>query len=121
LILLDEPLEGLALIIVVELLVGVARVIREEGLSAILIGQNAQKILGITDRAMILERGSIVHAGESASLKADRAVLETYLGVTDAGPRRAIKTAPPFGVAGREYLRVLLHAGVSVGINCAGE
>jgi branched-chain amino acid transport system ATP-binding protein len=91
LVLLDEPLEGLAPIIVDELLAGLNRIIRDEGLSAILVEQNAQKILGVTDRAIILERGSIVHEGESAALKADHAVLEAYLGVSDAGPRRAGK------------------------------
>jgi branched-chain amino acid transport system ATP-binding protein len=89
--LLDEPLEGLAPIIVEELLAGLNRIIREEGLAAILVEQNAQKILGVTDRAIILERGSIVHEDESATLKADHAVLENYLGVTDAGPRRVGK------------------------------
>jgi branched-chain amino acid transport system ATP-binding protein len=64
------------------------RIIREEGVSALLVEQNAQKILGVTDRAVILERGLIVHQADSAALKADRATLETYLGVTDAGPRR---------------------------------
>ena len=90
-VLLDEPLEGLAPIIVEELLAALSRIIREEGLSAILVEQNAQKILGVTDRAVIIERGSIVHEGQSAALKADRAVLEAYLGVTDAGPRRTSK------------------------------
>jgi branched-chain amino acid transport system ATP-binding protein len=90
-VLLDEPLEGLAPIIVEELLAALSRIIREEGLSAILVEQNAQKILGVTDRAVIIERGNIVHEGQSAALKADRAVLEAYLGVTDAGPRRAGK------------------------------
>jgi branched-chain amino acid transport system ATP-binding protein len=88
-VLLDEPLEGLAPIIVEELLAALSRIIREEGLSAILVEQNAQKILGVTDRAVIIERGSIVHEGQSAVLKDDRAVLEAYLGVTEAGPRRA--------------------------------
>jgi branched-chain amino acid transport system ATP-binding protein len=90
-VLLDEPLEGLAPIIVEELLAALSRIIRDEGLSAILVEQNAQKILGVTDRAVIIERGSIVHEGQSAALKSDRAVLEAYLGVTDAGPRRAGK------------------------------
>jgi branched-chain amino acid transport system ATP-binding protein len=90
-VLLDEPLEGLAPIIIEELLAALSRIIRDEGLSAILVEQNAQKILGVTDRAVIIERGSIVHEGPSAALKADRAVLEGYLGVTDAGPRRAGK------------------------------
>jgi len=87
-ILLDEPLEGLAPIIVEELIAAMTRVVRQEGLAAILVEQNAQKILGVTDRCVILERGSIVHQGDSAALRADRAVLETFLGVTDAGPRR---------------------------------
>jgi branched-chain amino acid transport system ATP-binding protein len=86
--LLDEPLEGLAPIIVEELLAGLRRIIRDEGMSAILVEQNAKKILGVTDRAVILERGTVVHAADSATLAADRAALETHLGVTDHGPRR---------------------------------
>ena len=86
--LLDEPLEGLAPIIVDELLTALRRVIRDEGMSAILVEQNAKKILGVTDRAVILERGSVVHAADSAMLAADRAALERHLGVTDTGPRR---------------------------------
>jgi branched-chain amino acid transport system ATP-binding protein len=87
-ILLDEPLEGLAPIIVEELIAALNKIVRQEGLAAILVEQNAQKILAVTDRCVILERGSIVHQGDSAALRADRAVLETFLGVTDAGPRR---------------------------------
>jgi len=86
--LLDEPLEGLAPIIVEELLAALRRIIREEGMSAILVEQNAKKILGVTDRAIIVERGAVVHAADSAVLAADRAALETHLGVTDQGPRR---------------------------------
>jgi branched-chain amino acid transport system ATP-binding protein len=89
LLLLDEPLEGLAPIIVDELLAALKRIIVDEGLSAILVEQNAQKILGVTDRAVILERGAVVHEGDSAALKADRGVLEAFLGVTDHKPRRA--------------------------------
>jgi branched-chain amino acid transport system ATP-binding protein len=50
--LLDEPLEGLAPILVEELLVALRRVIRDEGTSAILVEQNAKKILSVTDRAI---------------------------------------------------------------------
>ena len=92
-ILLDEPLEGLAPIIVEELLAALKRIIREEGMSAILVEQSPQKILGVTDRAVILERGTVVHESASADLRGDRAVLETYLGVTDQGPRRGAKSA----------------------------
>ena len=81
LLLLDEPLEGLAPILVQELIAALSRVIREEGLSAILVEQNAQKILAVTDRAAILERGTVVHESTSAALKADPKVLEEYLGV----------------------------------------
>jgi branched-chain amino acid transport system ATP-binding protein len=87
-VLLDEPLEGLAPIIVEELIAALNRIVRQEGLAAILVEQNAHKILGVTDRAIILERGCIVHQSDSASLRADRAVMETFLGVSDAGPRR---------------------------------
>ena len=87
-VLLDEPLEGLAPIIVEELLAALYRIVREEGLAAILVEQNAHKILGITDRAVILERGCVVHQADSAALRLDRGVLETFLGVTDAGPKR---------------------------------
>ena len=82
-ILLDEPLEGLAPIIVEELLAALKRIIREEGLSAILVEQNAKKILGVTDRAAIIERGGIVHRGRQARRsRRIAAVLEKYLGVT---------------------------------------
>jgi branched-chain amino acid transport system ATP-binding protein len=87
-ILLDEPLEGLAPIIVDELLAALRRIIRDEGMSAILVEQNAKKILGVTDHAIILERGCVVHAADSITLAADRVALETHLGVTDHGPRR---------------------------------
>jgi branched-chain amino acid transport system ATP-binding protein len=80
-LLLDESLEGLAPILVQELIAALSRVMREEGLSAIFVEQNAQKILAVTDRAAILERGMIVHESTSAALKADPKVLEEYLGV----------------------------------------
>ncbi|MFD2181583.1 ABC transporter ATP-binding protein [Rhodoplanes azumiensis] len=93
LMLLDEPTEGLAPIIVEELIAALARITRDEGLSAIVVEQNAQKILGVTDQAVVLERGSVVHAGDSAALKADRAVLEGFLGVSHGGPKRAVTGA----------------------------
>jgi branched-chain amino acid transport system ATP-binding protein len=84
LILLDEPLEGLAPIIVEELLAAMQRIVREEGLTAIIVEQNARKILAMTDHAAILQRGSIVWKGSSAALREDRAALETHLGVATA-------------------------------------
>jgi len=91
--LLDEPLEGLAPIIVEELLAALNRIIRQEGMSAILVEQSPQKILSVTDRAVILERGAIVYEAASATLRDDRTVLEAYLGVTDQTPRRGVRNA----------------------------
>jgi branched-chain amino acid transport system ATP-binding protein len=82
LLLLDEPTEGLAPIIVRELLATLARLFREEKLAAIIVEQHAQKILPITDRALILERGRIVHQDMSAALLGDPTSLERFLGVT---------------------------------------
>ncbi len=81
LLLLDEPLEGLAPIIVEELLRGVARVVRDEGMSAIIVEQNPRMILPITQRAVVLDRGSVVHEGASAALLADREQLDRWLAV----------------------------------------
>ncbi len=80
-LLLDEPTEGLAPIIVEELLAALGTISRTSGICAIIVEQNAQKILGLADRVVILERGAIVHDAPSAALKADPAVLERYLGV----------------------------------------
>ena len=87
-VLLDEPLEGLAPIICDELLAALKRITREEGISAILVEQNAQKVLDVTDRAIILERGAVVYSGDSAALGNDRQVLEKYIGVSEGAPRR---------------------------------
>ena len=83
-LLLDEPTEGLAPIIVEELLVALGTITRSGGICAIIVEQNAQKILGLADRVVILERGAIVHDAASGALKADPAVLERYLGVAGA-------------------------------------
>jgi branched-chain amino acid transport system ATP-binding protein len=83
-LLLDEPTEGLAPIIVEELLKALGVITRAGGICAIIVEQNAQKILGLADRVVILERGAIVHDAASAELKADPAVLERYLGVSGA-------------------------------------
>ena len=81
LLLLDEPLEGLAPIIVEELLRSIARVVRDEGMSAIIVEQNPRMILPITQRAVVLDRGAVVHEGPSAALLDDPARLEQWLAV----------------------------------------
>ena len=81
LLLLDEPLEGLAPIIVEELLKAIRRITREEGLSAIIVEQHPQAILAISDLAAVLDRGSVVHRGGAAELRAQPALLDQLLGV----------------------------------------
>jgi branched-chain amino acid transport system ATP-binding protein len=80
-LLLDEPLEGLAPRIVEELLAALARIVRDEGLSAIIVEQNPARILPITDDAIVLERGRVVHRDRSAALLADDSALERLLAV----------------------------------------
>jgi branched-chain amino acid transport system ATP-binding protein len=80
-LLLDEPLEGLAPRIVEELLAALARIVRDERLSAIIVEQNPARILPITDDAIVLERGRVVHRDRSAALLADDAALERLLAV----------------------------------------
>ena len=78
LLLLDEPTEGLAPIIVDELL-GALRGLARDGLSMIIVEQKPKKVLPFTDQAIILDRGAIVHAARSADLLADPAALERHL------------------------------------------
>ncbi len=82
LLLLDEPLEGLAPIIVRELLDAIGRLVRDEGMSVVLVEQHAQQVLPLTQRALVLERGRIVHRATSAALLADPTGLDRWLGVT---------------------------------------
>jgi branched-chain amino acid transport system ATP-binding protein len=83
-LLLDEPTEGLAPIIVDELLKAIGSITRGTGICSIIVEQNAQKILGLADRVVILERGTVVHDAPSQALRADLAVLERHLGVAGA-------------------------------------
>jgi branched-chain amino acid transport system ATP-binding protein len=80
-LLLDEPLEGLAPIIVEELLAAIRTITRDEGLSAIIVEQHPQMILSISDKAIVLERGEVVHADAAKNLQAQPDVLNRLLGV----------------------------------------
>lgn len=81
LLLLDEPLEGLAPILVEELLRAIRRVAREEGLSSIVVEQHPHMVLAVTDDAIVLDRGGIVLRAASAALLEDSTPLDTWLGV----------------------------------------
>ncbi len=81
LLLLDEPLEGLAPIIVEELMGAVRRMAKEEGTALILVEQHAEAALDLTEDAILLERGVIAHHARSADLLRDEATLDRYLGL----------------------------------------
>ena len=87
LLLMDEPLEGLAPIIVESLLRTLQRLIREDSLTVVLVEQHAKLALEVTQIAMVLNRGRIAYLGPSSALLADRAALEAHLGVTEGGQR----------------------------------
>ena len=71
LLLLDEPLEGLAPIIVEMLLQSLKKLIAEDSLAVILVEQHAKVALSVTETALILSRGRVTHYGPSAALLAD--------------------------------------------------
>jgi branched-chain amino acid transport system ATP-binding protein len=86
--LLDEPSQGLAPLIVREVM-QVVRRMRDEGLSVLLIEQNAPLSLSIADRAYILDDGKVVYSGRAADLAKD---TETVNQLAGAGSRHARST-----------------------------
>jgi branched-chain amino acid transport system ATP-binding protein len=82
LLLLDEPLEGLAPLIVRELLRAIRRVARDEGLPSIVVEQHPHMVLAVTDDALVLDRGGVAYRAESAALLDDPAPLDAWLGVS---------------------------------------
>jgi branched-chain amino acid transport system ATP-binding protein len=84
LLLLDEPTEGLAPIIVDELMAALSELARE-GLSMIIVEQKPKKILPFTDHAIVLDRGAIAHEAPSADLLADPSALDAHLTATKKG------------------------------------
>jgi len=81
LLLLDEPLEGLAPIIVEELSAAIRRMTADEGTALILVEQHAEVALSLTGQAVVLERGAIVHSGRSDALLRDQAMLDRLIGL----------------------------------------
>ena len=79
-VLFDEPLEGLAPIIIEELAATIRR-LADEGVGFLLVEQHTQLALGLTKQAIILERGRIVFGGSSRALEADPSILVRYVGL----------------------------------------
>jgi branched-chain amino acid transport system ATP-binding protein len=83
LLMLDEPSLGLAPLIVREILQTVAN-LRDNGVSILLVEQNARAALRIASYGYVLENGRVMLEGEPESLQADRRIIESYLGVRSA-------------------------------------
>jgi branched-chain amino acid transport system ATP-binding protein len=81
LLLLDEPLEGLAPIVVEELAAAIRRMTSEGSNAYILVEQHADIALSLTENAIVIERGRVVHSGASAQLLADHATLDRLVGL----------------------------------------
>jgi len=80
-LILDEPLEGLAPVIIAEVSGCLRRLVAEEGTTLILVEQRAAFALQMTAQAIVLERGRIVHASSSAELAGDEKLLDRVIGM----------------------------------------
>ncbi|MHB1201190.1 MAG: ABC transporter ATP-binding protein [Polaromonas sp.] len=81
LLLLDEPLEGLAPVIVEQLCEAIGRMVREEGQALVLVEQRAEQALQLTQRCIVLERGRVVHGADSQTQLQDMTMLDKWVGV----------------------------------------
>jgi branched-chain amino acid transport system ATP-binding protein len=81
LLLLDEPFEGLAPIIVEELAAAIRKMLAEQGTAFILVEQHAGLALEMTQNAIVLERGHVAHRAPSAELLQDHATLDRLIGL----------------------------------------
>ncbi len=66
-----------------ELLRAIARITRDEGLSAFIVEQHPQAILAISHQAVVLGQGRIIHIGSASDLQAQPALLDSLLGIAD--------------------------------------
>jgi branched-chain amino acid transport system ATP-binding protein len=81
LMLLDEPFEGLAPVIVEELIAAIKLMLSDRKIAIILVEQHTEIALELTTDAVVLERGAVAHRAPSATLRKDRATLERLVGL----------------------------------------
>lgn len=81
LLLLDEPLEGLAPIICIELMRAFEHLVQKTGVAVLLVEQKVDDALKFAPLAMVLERGEVVHESDSAALSLRKDLLERFVGV----------------------------------------
>ncbi|OOG88639.1 ABC transporter ATP-binding protein [Hydrogenophaga sp. A37] len=79
--LLDEPLEGLAPLIRLELLRAITNMSHETGIAVVIVEQQVDEALGYAQRAVILDHGTVVHTANAGQLLADTETLERWVGM----------------------------------------
>ncbi len=81
LLLLDEPLEGLAPLIRLELLNAFARMSQEQGITVVIVEQQVQEALNYAQRALVMSHGAVVHGAAASELMQDTSALERWVGM----------------------------------------
>jgi len=89
--LLDEPSLGLSPLLVREIFKLIGQINRQEGVSILLVEQNARIALGLSDHGYVMENGRIVLDGPSPKLKENEDIKEFYLGLSELGSRKSYK------------------------------
>jgi branched-chain amino acid transport system ATP-binding protein len=89
--LLDEPSLGLSPLLVKEIFKLIEDINKKEGVSILLVEQNARKALGLSDYGYVMENGRIVLDGPSQKLKENEDIKEFYLGLSELGSRKSYK------------------------------
>lgn len=89
--LLDEPSLGLSPLLVREIFKLIEEIKRKEGVSILLVEQNARKALGLSDYGYVMENGRIVLDGPSEKLRENEDIKEFYLGLSELGSRKSYK------------------------------
>ena len=97
LLLMDEPLEGLAPVVVDALLAGLERLKREDELALLLVEQHAQLALELAPNAIVLDRGAVVFTGTSRKLLDAPQLLDALMGVSGRHQPGADRTGPNSG------------------------
>lgn len=80
-LLLDEPLEGLAPLIRLELLQAFHNLSEQTGIAVVIVEQQVDEALGYAERALILDHGAVVHSGSASTLLDDSQTLERWVGM----------------------------------------
>ena len=91
LLMLDEPSLGLAPLLVQEIFGYIKRLNVEQGLTVLVVEQNARRALEIADHGYIMEQGRIVLEGSAAEMRENPDVKEFYLGLGDEGGRKSYR------------------------------